>query len=100
MKLIEQFFEGINKQLQGDRKLGLFYIGDYEAIEFLFDYCDDLEREAPLTNDYLQTSDFSDWLDGYIVDFNIDMQYQGVQKCYEKALKIYKKEMNNQVNMN
>lgn len=98
MKKIEQFLSGINKQLHGERNLGLFYIEEHEAIAFLFDYYDELESEAPITNDFLQTSDFADWLDGYVVDFNIDKQYQEVQVRYEKALDIYKEEMKHQVN--
>ncbi|MDT2838017.1 hypothetical protein P7H50_14310 [Enterococcus durans] len=68
-----------------------------EAIEFLFDHFDEMQKEAPETNDLIQTGDFIDDLDGWetwVEGVGMDnAEYlKNVKKDYLESLKQYQKE--------
>lgn len=68
-----------------------------DGPDFLFEHYDEMESEAPLTNDLLQSGNIIDDLDGwqYWVEGNgyREKEYhEALQKDYDQALRLYQEE--------
>ena len=94
MNKIEKFIEMVDytlkyKDLRKDPDFSV------DAPEFAFDFIDEMEKEAPLTNDLIQTGNIIQDIDGYALVEGSKAYYEALQKDIDEIKAIYKKEKSN-----
>lgn len=89
VKQIDVFLEQLEDALNSGEALSKFSV---EGVDFLYDHYDELESEAPITNNYLQTSDFIDDLDGYDFGIASPEHFKVLKIQQDRILDIYREE--------
>ncbi|MFV0558812.1 MAG: hypothetical protein ACK5MW_09300 [Enterococcus sp.] len=89
MKCIDIFFERLDKALLTEKGLSKFSV---DGVDFLYEHYDEIENEAPITNEFLQTGNMIDDLDGYDYGLCSEEHFAAVRKIRDEAMTIYKEE--------
>lgn len=65
-----------------------------DGPDFVYDYYDEMEAEAPETNDLIQTGDVVDHMDGWMSGEGTPEYYDALQKDLEEIKRTYQEELN------